>query len=74
MRKELPDCLRSVARDFDTSGPQYAALSALLREAADELQKRMQEDGATCFVAPPVPVVDGDGPLPLGRPCISCDE
>ena len=38
MRPELPDILRSYARDLSIAGPQYATMSAVLREAADALE------------------------------------
>ena len=70
MRPELPDILRSYARDMDVAGPQYATMAATLREAADELSPEGVD------VSPvPVPVIefDGDG-HPGFRTCINCAD
>jgi hypothetical protein len=37
---QLPYVLRSIANDFGISGPQYATLSSVLRQAADALEHR----------------------------------
>ncbi len=70
MRPELPDILRSYARDLSIAGPQYATMSAVLREAADALSPK---GNPACSIRPPDPVYDGDSVPGYGR-CVACEE
>lgn len=69
MRPELPHILRAYAVDLDFAGPQYATMSAVLREAADALDPPVVR---VCAVPVPVPVLDDDG-IPGFRICLSCE-
>ncbi len=73
MRPELPEILDSVARDFDVSGPQYATLAALIREAARELEKAYAQNRTVPASPPAGLVLDNDGVPSLGRPCVNCE-
>jgi hypothetical protein len=73
MRPELPHVLRSVADDFNISGPQYATLAALSREAANELDRMAAP--VPVVPSPPTPCLqfDDDGLPMVGRVCINCE-
>jgi hypothetical protein len=74
MRPDLTQCLRSVAIDLGMQGSQYATLVALLREAADELE-RPRDAGAGVCASPTTPLVyDGDGAPVVGRVCFNCED
>lgn len=70
MRPELPAILRAYAADLDLAGPQYATMTAVLREAADALTPPVAR---VCPVPPAVPVLDGDG-IPGFRVCLTCED
>jgi hypothetical protein len=72
MRKDLPAELVRFA--VNLSDPQHATLAAVLREAADELQKDRTTSGPVCAGPAAYLVIDDDGPLSIGRPCPNCDE
>ena len=46
MRPELPHILRSYAADLNAAGPQYATMSAVLKEAADALESPVDTNAA----------------------------
>jgi hypothetical protein len=73
MRPDLAQCLRSVAIDLGMQGSQYATLVALLREAADELEKAAAP--APVVPSPPSPCLqfDVDGVPMVGRVCLNCE-
>jgi hypothetical protein len=70
MRPELPTILRIYANDLGIAGPQYAAMAANLREAADALDEK-----AACAVPAPalVPVFDGER-VPGAPYCADCED
>jgi hypothetical protein len=70
MRPELPHILRSYAADLDAAGPQFATMSAVLREAADALNPPVAR---VCPVPASVPVLDDDG-IPGFRVCLTCED
>jgi hypothetical protein len=76
MRPELPIVLRSVADDFNISGPQYATLAALLREAANELEKASAKgsDGPADARDLPAAADQCDVYRHQLRPCIACED
>jgi hypothetical protein len=73
MRPDLTQCLRSVAVDLGMQGSQYATLVALLREAADELERAAAP--APVVPGPPSPCLqfDVDGVPMVGRLCLNCE-
>jgi hypothetical protein len=72
MRPELPIELEAWARNLAVADPRWAALCALLREAANELETPRETSRSTCPIAPAVPVLDSDGNPNFGRPCPNC--
>ena len=70
MRPELPDILRGYARDLMLAGPQYAAMAATLREAADALSP---QNARRCAISADALVYDGDGGPGYGR-CSTCED
>jgi hypothetical protein len=74
MRPELPIELEAWARNLAVADPRWAALCALLREAANELETPRETSRSTCPVAPTVPVYDGDGAPYPGRACPNCED
>jgi hypothetical protein len=73
MRPELPQCLRSVAIDLGLQGSQYATLVALLKEAANELERASATLPARCSPPSPSLQFDADGVPMVGRVCINCE-
>jgi hypothetical protein len=74
MRPDLPNCLRSVAIDLGLQGSQYATLVALLREAADELERPRETSPSVCASPSADFVYDGDGAPAVGRVCFNCED
>jgi hypothetical protein len=70
MRPELPSILRSYANDLGIAGPQFAAMAANLREAADALDEKTAGAAPAAIV---VPVLPDDGVPGFGR-CESCED
>lgn len=74
MKNKTPEDLRSAADGFDISGPQYATLSALLRDAASELENCRANHGH-CNHRAAVAAVQPDDGLPIhARACPDCDD
>jgi succinylarginine dihydrolase len=76
MRPELPQCLRSVAIDLGLQGSQYATLVALLREAANELEKASAKGSDSPAHASGVPPAADQCDVYRHqlRPCSTCED
>jgi hypothetical protein len=72
MRKQLIADLRSFAANL--TDPNHAAICAVMREAADELETSNAPNVPSPAATPAGFLLDDDGVPAIGRACLTCGD